>query len=326
MTLASILIIALSWKPSGTHALRLADFLLTETVETSGCEIGRRPSAASNIYVTPQAYGAKGDGVTDDTASFRLALKIANVLVPHGEYLINRNIEIPSYRKVQCEPNANLHTTRHDAKESGVITFNTVVRSSVIGCTLTGSNISSVPVLDHNQWNYLIWIKGPSHNIVVSGNTLKYAWANSALHIDGNEGSPNLPSTNIVVTHNIFESNGYYGVAVISGNHISVLHNRFVDSSCCAEANDVRTDQNMYNVYAYNYLTSVNGNAAGCTECDPGIFLTGGDSPKNFNYGTVDVHDNYITGSNTRLIKASGSGSIPARYWKNECVDGCIGQ
>jgi len=36
--------------------------------------------------------------------------------------------------------------------------------------------------------------QGSSHNIVVTGNTLKYSWANSALHIDGNEGSPNVPA------------------------------------------------------------------------------------------------------------------------------------
>jgi hypothetical protein len=277
-----------------------------------------------NNYVTPQAYGAKGDGVTDDTAAFQSALKAGDLLVKPATYLINGNINVPSYRNVQCQPGATLHTTRHDGHESGVITFNAVSYSGVIGCTITGSNTATVPVLDGNQWNFLIWVKGSSHNIVVTGNTLKYSWANSALHIDGNEGSPNVPSTDILVTYNDFESNGYYGLATISANNVQALFNRFVDSSCCAEANSPTTDQSMYNVYAYNYMTSVSGNAATCgSNCTSGIFFTGGGGPNNFNYGTVQVYDNYVTGINTRLITSADSGVTPPVYTNNQCVNGC---
>jgi hypothetical protein len=159
---------------------------------------------------------------------------------------------------------------------------------------------------------------------VVTGNTLKYSWANSALHIDGNEGSPNVPSTDILVTYNDFESNGYYGLATISANNVQALFNRFVDSSCCAEANSPTTDQSMYNVYAYNYMTSVSGNAATCgSNCTSGIFFTGGGGPNNFNYGTVQVHDNYVTGTNTRLITSADSGVTPPVYANNRCLNGC---
>src|SRR6266446_4743354 len=76
-----------------------------------------------NSSVTPQAYGAKGDGVTDDTAAFQSALNAGDLLVKPATYLINGNIYVPSYRNVQCQPGATLHTTRHDGHESGVITF-----------------------------------------------------------------------------------------------------------------------------------------------------------------------------------------------------------
>jgi hypothetical protein len=271
---------------------------------------------------TPQAFGAKGDGVTDDTAAFQSVLNAGDVLVPPATYLINGNIYVPSYRNVQCQPGANLHTTRHDSQESGVITFKAVSYSKMIGCTISGSNTATVPVLDRNQWNYLIWVSS-SDNIVITRNTLKYAWANSAVRIDG-EGSSNVPSTDIMVTYNDFESNGYYGLATISGNKVQALFNRFVDSSCCAESNSPTTDQSMHNVYAYNYVTSVHGNAANCgSSCDAGIFLTGGESPSNFNYGTVQVHDNYITGTSTHLTTRTDSGSTPPIYTNNRCINGC---
>jgi hypothetical protein len=279
------------------------------------------PLPTLNSYVTPQVYGAKGDGVTDDTAAFQSALKAGDLLVPAATYLINGNINVPSYRNVQCQPGANLHTTRHDANPSGVITFKSVRYSSVIGCTITGSNTTTVPVLDGNQWNFLIWVSS-SHNIVVTGNTLKYSWANGALRFGGEAGG-NVPSTDILATYNDFESNGYYGLVNISANNLQALYNRFVDSSCCAEANSPTTDQSKYNVYAYNYMTSVNGNAATCGSCDSGIFFTGGESPSNFNYGTVRVYDNYISGTNTRLITSANSGSTPPIYTNNRCLNGC---
>ncbi len=280
------------------------------------------PLPTLNSYVTPQAYGAKGDGVTDDTAAFQSAVNAGDLVVPPATYLINGNIYVPSYRNVQCQPGANLHTTRHDSHESGVITFKAVSYSSLIGCTISGANTTTQPVLDGNQWNYLVWVSSSS-NIVVTGNTLKNAFANGALRFDA-EGNSNTPSTNILASYNDFESNGYYGLVTISGNNIQAVFNRFVDSSCCAESNSPTTDQSMHNVYAYNYMTSVHGNAATCgTACDAGIFFTGGKSPSNFNYGTVQVYDNYITGTNTHLTTWADSGSTPPVYTNNQCVNGC---
>lgn len=43
---------------------------------------------AINNYVTPQMYGAVGDGVTDDTAAFRSAIQHGKVYVPAGTYKI----------------------------------------------------------------------------------------------------------------------------------------------------------------------------------------------------------------------------------------------
>ena len=320
-TIASLLFLGLASMFS--VSIHTAPVIAVRWNLTKADEVLQNAPARSLVPIqTPQAYGAMGDGVTDDTAAFQLALNHGDLSVPPATYLINGNIYVPSYRRVQCQPGANLHTTRHDGHESGVITFKAVSNSSVIGCTITGSNTSTVPVLDRDQWNYLIWVSS-SNNIVVTGNTLKYAFANGALRFDG-EGSSNTPSENIQATYNDFESNGYYGLVTISANNVQALHNRFVDSSCCAEANSPTTDQSMRNVYAYNYMTSVNGNAATCGKsCDAGIFFTGGKAPSNFNYGTVQVHDNYITGKNTRLITNADSGSTPPTYTNNRCLDGC---
>ena len=43
-------------------------------------------------YVTPQMFGAKGDGVTDDTESFIKAFNNKVVVIPTGTYLISKNL------------------------------------------------------------------------------------------------------------------------------------------------------------------------------------------------------------------------------------------
>ena len=55
---------------------------------------------ANNLpFVTPQMYGAKGDGVTDDTEAFENALaENDDVYVPSGNYLISRGLNL-TYKK-----------------------------------------------------------------------------------------------------------------------------------------------------------------------------------------------------------------------------------
>lgn len=48
-----------------------------------------------NFYVTPQMYGAKGDGIHDDTVFIKIALSSGKaVIFPSGIYLISETIEI----------------------------------------------------------------------------------------------------------------------------------------------------------------------------------------------------------------------------------------
>jgi hypothetical protein len=47
-------------------------------------------------YITPQMYGAKGDGITDDTQAFKQTIANANslILIPSGTYLISETLTI----------------------------------------------------------------------------------------------------------------------------------------------------------------------------------------------------------------------------------------
>lgn len=64
-------------------------------VLTLGLPTGEQGPAGEIPFVTPQMYGAKGDGVTDDTDAFENALAANSaVFVPDGNYLITRSLDI----------------------------------------------------------------------------------------------------------------------------------------------------------------------------------------------------------------------------------------
>lgn len=48
-------------------------------------------------YVTPQMFGAKGDGTTDDSESFKEALKHKCVFIPSGTYILSTNLEVKGH-------------------------------------------------------------------------------------------------------------------------------------------------------------------------------------------------------------------------------------
>lgn len=51
-------------------------------------------------YVTPEMYGAKGDGVTDDTAALQACLDEADIVFLNGTYLISDTLVIRSYQTI----------------------------------------------------------------------------------------------------------------------------------------------------------------------------------------------------------------------------------
>ena len=66
---------------------------------------------SGGVYVTPQQYGAKGDGVTDDTAAINECLASNSlVYIPNGTYLIDAAIGVKpkSKQTVQLDANATL--------------------------------------------------------------------------------------------------------------------------------------------------------------------------------------------------------------------------
>ena len=72
-------------------------------------------------YVTPQMYGAKADGVTNDTTAVQSAINSGKpVYFPKGHYRVN-NVSIPSNSKLYGQSNLSILEIINPATNSTVL-------------------------------------------------------------------------------------------------------------------------------------------------------------------------------------------------------------
>jgi len=104
----------------------------------------------SSVYVTPQMYGAVGDGVTDDTLAFQNALaENDNVFVPQGNYLITGTLDI-SYKKSLVSDDGQRATLLYSGTDSMI----NVGRMSIFrNINITVKNDFNGKIFDTNNYN-----------------------------------------------------------------------------------------------------------------------------------------------------------------------------
>lgn len=128
-------------------------------------------------YVTPQMFGAKGDGVTDDTVAFKNTIENSDVIVLKGTYKISENIEITERKTI---------TSLSDiiGGDSGIIFENGcgfIFKSRYItlkNVSITGNNSGTCIVFDNAEHAHFIAIE----NVLI--NKFETAFKNNTIMWD----------------------------------------------------------------------------------------------------------------------------------------------
>ena len=96
-----------------------------------------------SVFVTPQMYGAKADGTTDDTQAIQSALDSSSfVYIPDGTYMIDAvsgGIKPKSNQKIVLSNNATLKAITNASKSYSIVKFENVdnVHNLVYKCLLS---------------------------------------------------------------------------------------------------------------------------------------------------------------------------------------------
>jgi hypothetical protein len=296
--------------------------ILTSSATLPAPGVGAVPLPQLIHPVSPLSYGAKGDGVTDDTAAFQAAVNADDVLIPPGTYKISGQVLVPSNRNIQCQSLTTVLLNPQTHTGGNAIFFVKGSQNwSISNCTLQGTNTSTPPGYDSvNEWNFLVEVDAavgsPNGNGLVTGNILKGSWANSALTVYGNDFTG--PYSNITIAGNEFYNCGHYGISLISAVNSHISYNKAVDCSMGSEADDLG-QQNAGNVWDHNYVGKVQG--SGYNQQGGFTFLSCG-SAAGFNYSGNTCEYNTIDGA--WLYESASSPSYEGLYIENMCINGCV--
>ena len=248
-------------------------------------------------------YGAKGDGVTDDTESFKTTISAARgngvVIVPSGNYIINavecENIEIKGFEAEIIVGEEDAFDAVGNAKFSGLKFNGTGNHISIvihgdgitiekcvftgngikIGC-FTGSNIivKNCYISGDNttRGEMGIWFQYESdhENILIENNIITNTYRNA---IFGNFKNSKIRKNKILNVHNITTINGGAIDLVSYGNYISknvVVESNFIEcnSESCGML-EFQGDTTAENVIFSNNIGNVKAYVIGghCEKC-----------------------------------------------------------
>ncbi|MFM0053901.1 hypothetical protein [Caballeronia grimmiae] len=276
------------------------------------CPLSSFDAPALNRPKDPRQFGAKCDGVTDDSAAFQKAVNAGDIRIAAGTCIINKTVTIRvSHRHIRCAPDTVLKRTVSDAGsmfmyEAGA---RALIGNSIVNCTFVGANAVR-PHIDFNapgHWDIPVLTRGNVSNFLLAGNTFRQFFGQSMFQTTGaNGGSGDR------VIFNKFKSCPLYGPAFVGHMHGYVAYNELVDCTAGVE-NDDPTDNTGGNILECNRVSS--SEAVGS--------ITGGVYGGTSNYSGNIVRYNVVLGEKTSIMKEPREGGRSAQYYGNSCTKGC---
>jgi len=186
-------------------------------------------------FVNVKDYGAKGDGVTDDTQAIQAALDNGNIFFPAGIYMVNGNdpdgissqgrqgVRVPSNRVITWLDGAEVHVIPN--AEDGYNAFLVHEENNIL---FTSPNIKGERD-DHTgttgEWGMGIEISS-STNVKIESPFIRNCWGDG-IYI----GQVNAPCENITINNGIFDNNRRQGLSVISVNGLHCENSIFKNTN-----------------------------------------------------------------------------------------------
>ncbi|MGF6740918.1 glycosyl hydrolase family 28-related protein [Paraburkholderia atlantica] len=318
-------------------SLRLADRGDAAAGEPPASDLLGMPPVARTIFapplvdpVNPVDFGAKCDGVSDDSSAFQAALDVGDVRVPAGTCVIDHTVKITvSHRHMECTKGTTLRQTKPVFSMFSVVAPDgeTLTGDSIANCVFEGTN-SAAPrfILDDDALHYNIPVETRDRvsDFTLVGNTFRRFFGQAMFQtygeVDGGSGD--------VIAYNRFESCGYYGAVFVAHRHGYIGHNVLIDCAVGVE-NDNAQQLGGDNVIEYNDVRAIHG--YGAPDMGASVLLTGG-TAGDADYSTNIVRYNTVMGVSKKayfsfttrpsiIWQKAGGGA--AQYRQNTCVRGC---
>jgi|GEM_PF-374901 len=205
-------------------------------------------------------YGAIGDGVRDDTASFQAAINAlpstgGTVQVPAGTYLIDPtvNVRLRSSMHLQLDANAILKAKPNAAERAYVLMVMQVNDVEISGGRIIGDRDQHLGTT--GEWGHGIMIRG-SNRVTVRDIHISNGWGDG-ISIGGaaQTGAPTIPSTEVAISNIVCTNNRRQGLTIGCSRNVKVYDSEFSNSNGIApqcgidiepDVNDLRTTDSVH--------------------------------------------------------------------------------
>ena len=176
--------------------------------------------AVTKAYVTPQMYGAFGDGKADDTQAIKSAINALGgndciLHFPTGTYLVSEDIPLVSNMTLEGEGNNSIIKRIGNALEK----YNVILCEGIDNVTIKNIHIQG----DRNEhmgamgeWGACIGLYSTS-NVTIKDCKLTDGWGDG-VYVGTLEG----PCTNTIVEGCLIDNNRRQGISVINSDRLTV--------------------------------------------------------------------------------------------------------
>lgn len=175
------------------------------------------------VYVTPQMFGAKGDGVTNDTAAIQAALDASSyVYIPDGTYMIygdnnfNGGIKPKSNQVIILSEKAILKAITTSSANYSIVNIQNVDNVRICGGVVQGEK--STHTGTSGAFGYGIFVCG-GQNVVIENMEVFDCWGDAILTTYT---STSRPAKNVKVLNCVLHDCRRQGVSVVGGEYITI--------------------------------------------------------------------------------------------------------
>ncbi|MDO4699198.1 MAG: right-handed parallel beta-helix repeat-containing protein [Moraxella sp.] len=193
-----------------------------------------KPKTDFIANIKDAAYGAKGDGQTDDTAAIQKAINAVAakgggiVEIPAGNYLVDaiKSVHLKSNVIVRMADDAVLKAIPNDADSYAVFTLREVDNAHLLGGTLVGERDAHLG--NKGEWGMGVLIRSSS-NVVVENVTARDFWGDG-FYVGINSGA-DPQSQNIVFYNIVADNNRRQGLSITDAKGVKVLDSVFKNTN-----------------------------------------------------------------------------------------------
>lgn len=270
-------------------------------------------------------YGAKGNGVTNDTAAIQAAINAlpstgGTVVISPGTYMVDavKSINLKSNTTLQMTPTTILKVIPNGSDWSAAVTMKNLSAAKVNSGLLLGDRYTHLNTVGEHGMGVSIF---GGNGITVTGTTANNMWGDG--FYVGTGSNATVPR-NVQLIDVKADNNRRQGISLISGNGVSIVRARLTNTNGAAPSAGLDIEPNkitdtLQNISIVDLYTA--GNAAAGVSMNLSK-LNGSTVPISIKI-TNHVDDGSQRGfSNMTAAMVPGSLIIDNPIWKNNKLNG----